>query len=95
LLKDTLLVHFAARYCLVNCFMSLFPLPTRVANRIEKLQCDFLLGRLGEELKYYLVSWPKVCSPIFGGGLEIKNLLRFNHALLGRWVWHYGLEREV
>jgi len=43
-------------------FMSLFPLLAGVANRIEKLQCDFLWGGLGEEFKYYLVSWSKVFS---------------------------------
>jgi hypothetical protein len=36
-------------------YMSLYKLPVRVANRIEKLQCDFLWGGLGEEFKYYLV----------------------------------------
>jgi hypothetical protein len=40
-----------------------------VANRIEKLQRDFLWGGLGEEFKYHLVSWSKVCSPISKGGL--------------------------
>ena len=45
-----------------------------MAKRIEKLQRDFLWGGLSEEFKYHLVSWDKVCSPIFEGGLEIKNL---------------------
>jgi hypothetical protein len=47
----------------------LSPLPVSVANRIEKLQHDFLLGGLGEEFKYHLVSWSKVCSSISEGGL--------------------------
>jgi hypothetical protein len=34
-------------------FMSLFPLPTSVANRIEKLQRDFLWGGMGEEVKFH------------------------------------------
>jgi hypothetical protein len=37
-------------------FLSLFPIAATVANRIEKLQCDFLWGVLGEEFKYHLVS---------------------------------------
>jgi hypothetical protein len=68
-------------------FMSLFPLPASVANRIEKLQ--------GNEFKYHLVRWSKVCTPISKEGLGIKNLLKFNHALLGKLLWRYGLEREA
>ena len=37
-------------------FMSLFPLLVIVAKLIEKIQCDFLWGGLGEELKYHLVT---------------------------------------
>jgi hypothetical protein len=32
-------------------FLSLFPLPASVANRIEKLHRDFLWGGIGEEFK--------------------------------------------
>ena len=44
--------------------LSLFLIPTSVANRIEKLYCDFLWGGLGDEFKFHLVKWSKVCSPI-------------------------------
>jgi len=50
-------------------FMSLYSLLVGVANCVEKLQCDFLWGELGEEFKYYLVSWSNVYSPISEGGL--------------------------
>jgi hypothetical protein len=56
-------------------FLSLFPIPTAVANCIEKLQHDFLWGGLGEEFKYHVVNWSKVCSIISKGGLGIHNLL--------------------
>ena len=45
-------------------FLSLFPIPTFVANRIEKLQRDFLWGGIGDEPKFHLVKWATVCSPI-------------------------------
>jgi hypothetical protein len=38
---------------------------------------------LGEEFKYHLVRLSKVCTSIFEVGLGIRNLLRFNHILLG------------
>jgi hypothetical protein len=60
-----------------------------VANHIKKLNHDFLLGGLSKGLKFHLVSWSKVCPPIFEGGLSVRNLLRFNYALLGKWLWCY------
>jgi hypothetical protein len=88
LIKSTL-------FNLPTYFLSLFPIPACVANRIEKLQRDFLWGGIRDEFKYYLVSWDKVCSPIFEGGLGIRNLRPFNRALLGKWLWRFGSEREL
>jgi hypothetical protein len=76
-------------------YLSLFPLSASVANHMEKIQCDFLWVGLGEEFKHHLASWSKVCSLISEGGLGIKNLMVFNHALLGKLLWGYGLEREA
>ena len=66
-------------------YMSLFKISIKVANRIEKLQCDFLWGGVGEEFKYHLVKWSKVCSPLLAGGLGLRKLVDFNRALLGKW----------
>jgi hypothetical protein len=66
-----------------------------VANRIEKLQRDFLWGWIGDEFQYHLVRWDKICSPIFEGGLGIRNLRAFNLALLGKWLWRFGSERDA
>ena len=52
-------------------FLSLFPIPVGVARKLEKIQRDFLLSGLGEEFKYHLMSWPKICDPICNGGLAI------------------------
>jgi hypothetical protein len=76
-------------------FLSLFYISICVANRFEKLQRDFLLGGIGEEFKYHLVRWDKVCYSISEGGLGIRNLRAFNQALLGKWLWRYGSERDA
>jgi len=35
-----------------------------VANKIEKLQRDFLWEGMGSKSKRYLVGWDKVCIPM-------------------------------
>jgi len=68
-------------------FLSLFPIPASVANHTEKLHRDILWGGLGDDFKYHLASWSKLCSSIFEGGLGIRNLRIFNRALLGKCLW--------
>ena len=70
--------------------LSLFTIPTYVANRIEKLQRDFLWG----DSKTHLVGWDKVCTPIANDGLGIRKLTTFNKALLGKWLWRFGKEEN-
>ena len=66
-----------------------------VAQRIEKIHRDYMWGGLGEEFKYHLVSWDRVCEPIRCGGLGIRNLVLFNQALLGKWLLRYATEKEA
>jgi len=74
------------RTTLIKSTLSNLPTSASVANCIEKFHLDFLWGGLGEEFKYHLVSWSKVCSTNFEGGLGIQNLRIFNRALLGKWL---------
>ena len=83
LLKSTL-------FSLPTYFLSLFTIPTYVANKIEKLQRDFLWG----DSKTHLVGWDKICAPIANGGLGIRKLTTFNKALLGKWLWRFGKEED-
>jgi hypothetical protein len=75
--------------------LSLFPITSSVANRLEKVQRNFLWGSTNEATKFHLVKWSSVCSPMKDGGLGIRNLRRFNQALLGKWLWRYATEKEA
>jgi hypothetical protein len=91
--RVTLIKNTLANF--LTYYLSMFPFPRSVAARIEKLQRDFLWGEIGEDFKYHLLSWSKVCTPISEGGLGIRNLLMFNRTLLGKWLWQFGIERDV
>jgi len=46
-------------------FLSRFPLPAGIANRLEHFQRDFLWDSPGGEHNLHLVNWKTVCSPKF------------------------------
>jgi hypothetical protein len=75
-------------------FLSLFTIPISVVRRIEKLQRDFLWGDMGDEVKHHLVGWDKVCTPKEVGGLGVRSLILTNKALLGKWLWRFGMEGD-
>jgi hypothetical protein len=65
-------------------YLSLFPIPVGVANRLE------IWGGGGGGVKFHLVKWLKMCTPITSGGysrIGVKNLFKFNRAFLGHWLW--------
>ncbi len=75
-------------------FLSLFHLPAGVAAEIERIRRNFLWSGMGDSHTVHLVKWAKICEPIQNEGLGVKNLRRFNQALLGKWLWRYGTEQE-
>ena len=49
---------------------------------------------MGEEFKHHLVGWDKVCTPKEQGRLGVRSLILVNKALLGKWLWRFGLEEH-
>lgn len=70
-------------------YLSLFRIPTGVAEAIEKLMRDFLWKDFNEEKATHLVAWERVCKPKKNGGLGIGNLMKRNEALLCKWLWRF------
>jgi hypothetical protein len=76
-------------------YLSMFPIPVSVAKKLERLQREFLWSGLGDETKFHLVNWHRVCTPIKAGGLDVRNVVNFNQALLGKWIWRFSQERDA
>lgn len=74
--------------------MSLHVIHVTVAERLEKLQRDFLWWCGGENFRYHLVDWGRICQPKEVGDLGVRRLVQFNRALLGKWLWRFARERD-
>ncbi|GKV28743.1 hypothetical protein SLEP1_g37755 [Rubroshorea leprosula] len=74
--------------------MSIYLIPKGILYSIDKIRRSFLWGGGGEERKIKWVSWDKVCKKKEEGGLGVRELRKFNLALLGKWWGRLAENRE-
>jgi len=107
-LKDRLSVwkgrflSMAGRICLIKSmitvvplfYLSLFKAPDCVCSSIIRLQRRFLWGWGKEKRPIAWVSWEMVCKPKEEGGIGIRDIRKFNYALLAKWRWRFLIEAK-
>ncbi|GFZ13080.1 GATA transcription factor 15 [Actinidia rufa] len=80
--------------CMPTYFLSLFTIPKSMASRLEKLMRDFLWNQSEKVSGFHLVAWKDLCLSKKRGGLGIRDLVLFNKALLGKWIWRFALKED-
>jgi len=88
-------LSMAGRLCLIKSvlsaiplyYLSLFKAPEVVCKSIISIQRSFLWGWGKEKRSVAWVKWKDLCQPKGEGGLRIRDIRKFNHALLAKWKW--------
>ncbi|XP_074296877.1 uncharacterized protein LOC141627534 [Silene latifolia] len=62
-------------------------LPKNVVKLINKLCKNFFWNHEDGHRKLVFKSWSDICSPWNEGGVDIKELLSWNKAVLAKWIW--------
>ncbi|KAL4348123.1 hypothetical protein GQ457_17G009920 [Hibiscus cannabinus] len=69
--------------------MSCYLLPRTITDRItSSMRRYWWSGKLSER-GWPLLAWDKICTPKNAGGLGLRDLRRFNIALLGKQLWQF------
>lgn len=72
-------------YCI-----SFYLMPKKTIKEITGIQRNFLWGGGGENANSISwVAWNDVCLDRQKGGMGIKNLGEFNHALISKWIYRF------
>ena len=74
--------------------LSFFKIPQKVVKKLISLQRNFLWGGDIDQKKIPWVKWTDLCLPKADGGLGIKDISKFNSALMGRWLWAFASDQQ-
>ncbi|KAF3625445.1 putative serine/threonine-protein kinase [Capsicum annuum] len=75
--------------------MSLFPVPSSVSKKLNRLRRDFLWKGNKEGGGFNLVKWEVTQLSKNQGGLSIRNLKLHNQCLLMKWLWRFNGEASL
>ena len=73
-------------------YMSIFPIPQEVIDKITKIQRDFFWCNFAGNKLIPLVKWETIQISKEAGGLGVGNLLTRNLGLLLKWIWRFYYE---
>jgi len=73
-------------------YLSLFKIPAKVAQEINKIQRRFLWSGKSQGRYNALVKWETLQRPKEKGGLGVVDCMMKNAALLFKWWWRYACE---
>lgn len=75
-------------------YMAIEKLSNKTVDELEGLMRRFMWGKVGKERYMAMIAWHKLCQEEDKGGLGIKDLKRFNKALLQKLVWQLATEQD-
>ena len=82
--------------CLPIYYMSMFKMPSSVAQKIVKIQRRFFWGGVDRDNKCTpMVNWSSIELPKELGGLGVGNIMYKNLVLLFKWWWRYSESGNV
>jgi len=90
-------LSMAGRVCLIKFvlsavplyYLSLFKAPDVVCKSIIGIQRRFLWGWGKFKSSISWISWKELCKSKEEGGLGIRDIRKFNFALMAKWKWRY------
>eukprot|EP00253_Pinus_taeda_P004449 PITA_04449 len=90
-------LNMASRIVLIKAVLHSMPLylfsilaaPKWVLKEIKNLQCNFLWGSSGQNRKWALVKWDKVCLPKKAGGIGLRDPKNINREMGAKIWWRW------
>lgn len=75
--------------------MSCFKLPSSLCHDIEVMVCKFWWGQRGGRRKVHRVKWHTLCRSKLEGGMDFRELNKFNDTILAKQVWRLATNQDT